>query len=734
MPVDMKDEDTAPVPGQEPITPVEGITADLTPEEQAVILRACQFAGASRAGQSGSSAESRLVDALAIAVILHRLRMDHEGLVAAIIHSAVEGAEPSEIEKVFGKRIARLVDGVARMGRISEFHDGGQTGKRRENVQAEGLRKLLLAMAEDVRVVLIKLAERLHLMRTLGVGEADRQRRLARETLDIYAPLANRLGIWQIKWELEDLSLRYLEPRTYLDIVRLLDEKRTGREHYIDNVVHLLSEELDKAGIKATVSGRPKHIYSIWRKMQSKNLDFQNIFDVRAVRVLVPEIRDCYAALGVVHGLWRHIPNEFDDYIANPKQNDYRSLHTAVIGPGGRTLEVQIRTYEMHRYAEMGVAAHWRYKEGGRVDAGYEQKIAWLRQLLEWKQEEPSARDFVDRFRSEAFQERVYVFTPQGRVVDLPKGATVLDFAYYIHTDIGHSCRGAKVDGRMVTLTRRLGNGEQVEILTTRRGGPSRDWLNPQLGYLVTSRARAKVRTWFKQQDHDKIVAAGRGILDKELRRIGISGLKMEQLARRLGFREVDDLFAAIGRGELTSTQLAGAAHDLVSPQQEIATEMPIASRRSTATETGGFEIYGVGNLLTTTARCCRPVPEDSIVGYITRGRGVTIHRSDCPNILRLKREDRDRLIEVEWGRQRERTHPVDVQIVAYDRPALLRDISSVLANERINVTGVNTTTDKKRMMARMELTLEITDMGQLSHVLARILQLPNVIEANRKI
>jgi GTP pyrophosphokinase len=530
------------------------------------------------------------------------------------------------------------------------------------------------------------------------------------------------------------LSLRYLEPDVYRKLARQLDEKRTDREGYIRRVIERLTRELKNAGIEAVVSGRPKHIYSIWRKMQRKQLDFDKIFDMRAVRILVKEERDCYGALGVVHGLWRHIAKEFDDYIANPKENLYRSLHTAVIGPEGRTLEVQIRTEEMHRHAELGVAAHWRYKEGGSFDPGYEEKIAWLRQLLEWRDEESTANDFVDRFKSEAFQERVYVLTPQGRIIDLPQGSTPLDFAYAIHTEIGHRCRGAKVNGRIVPLTYRLQNGEQVEVLTTKQGAPSRDWINPHQGYLKTSRAKTRVRQWFKRQDIEHNIGAGRSLLERELHRLGISGLPVEKLAGWFRLRQIDDLLAALGRGDINTSQLASAINELVPRPEPVAAERTRIKPRKEATTPEGFSILGVGNLLTSIARCCHPVPNDPIVGYITRGRGVTIHRRDCGNVLRMEGEDLKRLIEVDWGAPTEAVYTVELYVEAYDRSGLLRDITSLLANEKINLTGVHTQTDQREGIAHMSLTMEIANIAQLSRVLTQIGQLPNVVEARRKV
>lgn len=716
-------------------SPFESLKHDLPSGQQNVLKKAWQWAIDSHKGQLRASGDPYHHHVLAVAEILNELNLDYETIAAAMLHDVVEDTDVTleQVKEEFGPVIARLVDGVTRMERIGEFQEISHAGSR-EHVQAESLRKLLLAMAEDVRVVLIKLADRLHNMRTLQYLEPEQQRRIAQETHDIYAPLANRLGIWQVKWELEDLSLRYLEPEAYQQIARQLAETRTERERYIHKVIEILGAELKKAGIQADVSGRPKHINSIWRKMQRKQVDFEQIFDMRAVRILVGEEKDCYAALGIVHGLWRHIPREFDDYIANPKENLYRSLHTAVIGPEGKALEIQIRTEEMHRHAELGVAAHWRYKEGGSFDPGYEEKIAWLRQLLEWKDEEHTANDFVDRFKSEAFQERVYALTPQGRIIDLPRGSTPLDFAYAIHSEVGNRCRGAKVNGRIVPLTYELNNGEQVDILTAKQGTPSRDWLNPHSGYLKTSRARARVRSWFKREDHEHNVAAGRTITDRELHRLGISGLKLEKLAEHYKFRQLDEFLATVGRGEITTGQLANALREYLPATPEPEAESPGKWARNRSAVSGGVEISGVGNLLTSMARCCHPVPNDPIIGYITRGRGVTIHRQDCGNILRLQGDDRDRLIEVEWGAEAEAGYPVDISVEAYDRPGLLRDITTVFANDRINLLGVNTMTDTSDGIARMSLTVEISDIGQLSRILTQIGQLPNVVEARRRV
>ena len=705
--------------------------------EQRLIRTALERAYHAHKDQARASGEPYLLHCLAVAEIVHHLKLDHEAVAAAILHDVVEDTEVTldEVAQTFGGQVARLVDGVTKMGRIGEMREPSAAKRSAQPSQSESVRKVLLAMAEDVRVVLIKLADRLHNMRTLRFLDQERQRRIARETLEIYAPLANRLGIWQVKWELEDLALRYLEPEAYHRIAALLDGRRIDREYHIELVKERLSKAFDAAGIRAEISGRPKHIYSIWRKMQRKNVDFHQIFDVQAVRVLVDSTAECYAALGIVHSLWHHVPHEFDDYIANPKSNNYRSLHTAVIGPEGKAVEVQIRTREMHEHAELGIAAHWRYKEGARYDRGFEKKVSWLRQLLEWKDEEPSADEFVDRFKSESVEERVYVLTPQGQVIDMPAGATVLDFAYHIHTDVGHRCRGAKVNGRIVPLSYELHSGEQVEVLTGRKSAPSRDWLNPHLGYLKTSRARAKVRHWIKQQDRDINVAAGRSALERELHRLGLASGTLPQVAERLNFTDADSMMAALGRGDLQTHQVVSTLMGLAEAEQADTVSFPTQTRRPAAGRSqGDFRILGVGNLLTQAARCCRPVPHDVIVGYITRGRGVTIHRRDCANILRLKDEDRDRLIDVEWGDSPDRLFPVDIQIQAYDRPGLLRDVSAVLANDKINVLGMHTLTDKKDMTATMELRAEVTDIDQLSRVLSRIGQLPNIIEVKRRV
>lgn len=717
---------------------LKSIEAGRSPAEMEFIYRACLMAQMAHQGQTRASGEPYFQHSLAVANILADLRLDHETIAAALLHDVLEDTAITleEIEDEFGPNVARLVDGVTKMGQIQEFR--GQTEKsKKERARAESLRKMLLAMVDDVRVVLIKLADRTHNMRTLGALREDKRKRIARETLDIFAPLANRLGIWQIKWELEDLAFRYLEADLYKQIAGMVDERRIDRERYISKVVDLLRDELKKRGIEADVSGRPKHIYSIWRKMKRKGVDFDQIYDVRAVRVLVQEVGDCYAALGIIHTLWRPVPGEFDDYIATPKDNLYQSLHTAVFGPDGKTIEVQIRTFEMHQAAELGVAAHWRYKEGSKSDASFDRKVAWLRQLMEWKDDVVDASEFIDQVKAEVFQDRVHVLTPRGDVVDLPFGSTPVDFAYYIHTEVGNRCRGAKVNGRIVPLNYVLKNGEQVEILTSKRGGPSRDWLNVHLGYLKTSRARSKVRHWFKHRNHEENISQGRATLDRELHRLGISRVNYEKLAREFEFNKVEDFLAAIGRSDINTTQIVNAINDLVdleSGRDGRETDQQIQQTSTVSPITTGVQIQGVGNLLTNLARCCRPVPgDDDIVGYITRGRGVTIHRRDCPNVLRFNEEARERLIQVDWDMSRDDIYPVDVEIDAFDRPALLRDITTVVANERINMSAVNVMTRKKEHLAKVYATLEVSNIDQLSRVLTLLEQLPNVIQAQRR-
>ena len=690
-------------------------------------------------GEAVRPTGDRLFDhAVSVADILSGLGLDADSIIAGLLHDlpACGGPDVSAIGAQAGETVASLVDGCLRMGQVSRLHTQGTADS--EGKRAEALRKMLLAMARDIRVVFLVLAERLHDLRALGVLSADDQQRIARETLDLHAPLANRLGIWQIKWELEDLSFRYLDPTNYKRIARLLAERRVDRERFIEAMKTRMERHLAEAGLQAEVSGRPKHIYSIWRKMQRKGLGFDELFDLRAVRILVDSVPACYTALGIVHSLWQPIPREFDDYIASPKENDYRSLHTAVMGEGGRPVEVQIRTHEMHDQAELGIAAHWRYKEGRGQDPDFDARVAWLRRLLESAADSDSDGDFIDRFRAEIFEDRVYVMTPKGDVIDLPRGTTPLDFAYTIHSEIGHHCRGARVNGRMVTLTQPLQNGDQVEILTARHARPSRDWLNPALGYLNSPRSRAKVRAWFRQQDQEKTAQLGRELLDRELHRLGLADVNLDTLAARSRYERLPEFLAAIGRGDVTGGQIANLLRDRLLPPEPASDEALLRRRSGTPATPSApgddVSIYGVGNLMTRIARCCQPTPGDAIIGFITRSEGVTVHRADCSNIQRLQETAPERLIDVSWSNGSGRAYPVDLVVEAFDRPGLIRDISSLLNNEGINVTAVNTRTDPDDQLARMVMTVEVNDVDQLSRVMQRMSGLRNIRDVHRAV
>jgi GTP pyrophosphokinase len=697
------------------------------PQERETLLHACEFAQRLSAEDPKSMSH-----ALGTAAILAHQNLDQESIIAAILQGAAERGPDglAEVAAIFGHGVAQLVDGVARMGQISEYTAPAGGDKREQGAHVESLRKMLLAMVEDIRVVLIKLAERTQAMRELARADEGVRHHVAREVQDIFAPLANRLGVWQVKWELEDLSFRYLEPDLYKKIARLLDEKRLGREQYIADVREQLRQELLKNGVVAEVSGRPKHIYSIYKKMKRKGVDFSELYDVRAVRVLVNDLKDCYTALGVVHSLWQPIPGEFDDYIAHPKGNDYRSLHTAVVGPEEKALEVQIRTHDMHNHAELGVAAHWRYKEGGRQDAGFEEKIAWLRQIMEWKEDVHDAGELMEQFKTGLFQDTVYILTPQGKVVALPKGATPIDFAYNVHTDLGDRCRGAKVDGNIVPLTYPLQNGQRVEIITVKQGGPSRDWLNVNLGYVRTSRAKAKIRHWFKHQHYDENVAQGREALEKETHRLGLPLPNLETLAQKNRFARPEDLLAAIGRGDITARQVAAAAQEEVElKEKEEEWHLP-APRAGLGPSSSGVLIYGEGGLLTTIAKCCKPVPPDAIVGFVTHGRGVAIHRQDCANVLHFDENQRARLLAASWGTKSGGYYEVDIEIEANDRQGLLRDVSEVMTREKINVTAVSTLS--RGLQAGMRFTVQIADLDQLARILTLIREVPGVAWARR--
>ncbi len=659
----------------------------------------------------------RLKSAAASAEVLGEIQADVDSI-SAVLLNAWPDWERDTIAVEFGPNVIGLMDGLKRIRAIETLGDeGAALGAQ----QLESLRKMLLAMAQDMRVVLIKLAEQVSTMRGLTSGAADAQRKVAMQALNLYAPLANRLGVWQLKWELEDLAFRFLEPTTYQNVARLLDERRGDRENYIENVATLLQQAIDVEGLKVEVQGRPKHIYSIYKKMQDKHLAFDDLYDVRALRVLTVDVRDCYAALGVVHNLWQPIPGEFDDYIAQPKGNNYRSLHTAVMGPEGRALEVQIRTHDMHRESEFGVAAHWRYKEGGKGNRKYDAKIAWLRQVLDWRDEVSAKRS------GELFQDSVYVLTPQGQVIDLPRGATPVDFAYHLHTDLGHRCRGAKVDGAIVPLNYALQNAQHVEIIAAKQGGPSRDWLNTNLGYLGSHRGIAKVRQWFNHQELTLATANGRALLEKEMQRAGKTGIALETVAASLKFSGVNALFAAIGHGEVTARQIQQAlVTDVID-----APETNLTHTAKALTTSRGILVLGVNNIATVMAKCCKPAPPEAIVGFVTKARGVMVHRADCGNITRLDVERRERMMPADWGRDMVGPFAVDIAVEAEDRPGLLRDISDAMTREKVNVTAANTLT--RGANATLLFTVEIPDLGKLQLMLQSVRNIAGVVRASRK-
>jgi len=704
-----------------------------------LIRQACDFASAVYLDQVELTGTSLFQHALGAASILINMNMDAETIAATILHAVPKYMLDWQATLLtrFGANIAGLVEGILRMEQIQAFseieglHDASPKNSDHTQ-QIESLRKMLLAMAEDIRVVLIKLAERTQTLRRLSGASLEQQRRIAQESQGIFAPLANRLGVWQIKWELEDLSLRYLEPQLYKEVAKMLDERRVDREQYIIEVVDHLKHALSEAHIKGEVSGRPKHIYSIIKKMKSKRLDFSELYDVRAVRILVDDIKECYTVLGMIHSLWQPIPGEFDDYIARPKSNHYRSLHTAVSGPRGLALEVQIRTFEMHQHSELGVAAHWRYKEGGKADAKFDEKVAWLRQILAWKDEVADSGDMLEQFKSELFQDKVYVLTPQGKVIDLPKGATPIDFAYTLHTDLGHRTRGAKVNGSIVPLNTKLQNGQRVEILTSKLGSPSRDWLNPTLGFLQSPSARAKVRYWFKYQHFEENVAQGRVKLDRELHRAGVGTINQEKIAQKLQFQKLEDFLAAIGRADVSEHQIALAIQDEVAPRADESARPNPPKRVIALPSQAGVIVEGVGNLQTNSAKCCKPIQPDAIVGYLTCDHGVTIHRRACSFIVRLPEARRDRVLNAQWGNDENNRTEINIEIEAHDRQGLLRDISDLFAREKINTTKANTMS--RNHLALMQFSIELPDLSRLNHLLALLSQVPNVIAARRRI
>ncbi len=691
-----------------------------------VLARACRLAD-ERADRFGAEWAHRFTALLATLDLIRELGVGSEALAGCVLHALAECGSPlthSELA-AFPAEVRNLVEGQQAAERVwSLYAARGNSGG------TEGLRRLLLAIIRDLRVVFILLARQLVEMRAASELPDEERRALAQLTADIHAPLANRLGIWQLKWELEDLAFRYLQPDVYKRIAQLLDERRGDRESWITEAKDALESALAKAGVKADIAGRPKHIYSIWRKMQKKGVEFSELYDVRALRILVDDVANCYAALGVVHSTWSYIAGEFDDYIASPKGNQYQSLHTAVIGPHGKTLEVQIRTHEMHRHAELGFAAHWRYKEGGGADASFERKIAWMRQLLESKDAREDDAALLAGFRTEVIEDRVYLLTPKGLVIDLPRGATVLDFAYAIHTDVGHRCRGAKVNGRIVPLTFQPVSGDRIEILTGKTIEPRRDWLSPHHGYLATHRAREKVRTWFKRIDHAQNLAAGRALLDRELKRLALHHANIDPLPARFQLRTQEDLLEALALGDISPGQVARALHESLAPPS--ATPAAPPPLRPPARSKDAIVIEGVGNLMTQLARCCQPLPGDAVAGFITRGRGVSVHRTDCKQLARLRERDAGRVIEVEWGERKELAYEVNVVVRGYDRKWLHKDITNVIAAANAHLLAINTQVDPRQGLAEMNFALRVTDFGQLSGLLARLATVPNVLEARR--
>ncbi len=704
--------------------------------EAEIIKRAVDLADESGLRETAAAGSPSVARALAVASILNELRLDHETIAAGVLRDVVEDT-PVTLDQVrtqFGSSVAMLVENLARMDALQQYQPDADKGKKDKN-QSEALRKMLLAMSEDLRAVLIKLADRVYNLRNLKTFPEDKRELLARESLDIFSPLANRLGIGRLRWELEDLSFHQLDPATYKNIARLLDERRVVREANVVSVVERLRTELRNAGIEGEVSGRPKHIYSIWRKMTRKGVEFDQIFDVTAVRVLARDVAGCYATLGVVHSLWEPISGEFDDYIATPKENGYKALHTAVIGPDGKNLEIQIRTHTMHKEAELGVAAHWSYKEGGKQNPELQKKIGDLRRMI--RGADSGEMDFVTRFKAEMFKDRVYVLTPKGEIIELTKGATPLDFAYHVHSQVGHRCRGAKVDGKIVPLTYELKTGEKVEIMTGKQPAPSREWLNPHAGYLKTPRARAKVRQHFRALDYDRYVASGRVILERELQRLGIIGANLEKVSQRFGKPKLEVFLEAIGRGEVTPTQLAAVLSESVpqpaaAPAVETVTTTGTEPAQKDAT-VGGIRILGVANLLTIAARCCQPVPNDTISGYVTRGRGVTIHRSDCRNFHRLARENPERVIPVDWNARGTDVFKAQVQVVAQNRAGVSRDVTNLFAEAKINVVQVTSVPDSKRGVVTLNITVEVANSAQLGEILGEISQKSYVLQAGRR-
>lgn len=727
---------------------IESLSEKYSPVEKELLQRALDVAEKAHKGQNRASGEPYINHCKAVAQILAELHVPPAVVAAGLLHDTVEdtGYDPKELKREFGKEIFELVQAVTKLGslpRVSrssdEQKDKGRKSRKaapeemdqkqwRAELASENLRKTFLAMAEDPRVVLIKLADRLHNMRTLGYLPEEKQQRIAQETMDLFAPLASRIGIWQIKWDLEDLAFRYLEPDVYHDIARQLDERRSEREKKMDKITSKITKIMNQAGMQADVSGRPKHIYSIYRKMKRKKIPFNELSDIRGVRIIVPTEEECYAAVGIIHSHWRPLSGEFDDYIAAPKPSLYQSIHTAVIYEDGENLEVQIRTPEMHRKAEYGIAAHWRYKEGQKRDKDFEQRVAYLRQMLEWQQDVESAQEFVDGLKNEIFGDRVYAFTPRGDILDLPVGATPIDFAYNVHTEVGHRCRGAKVNGRLVSLDHILATGDQVEILTAKRGGPSRDWLNENLELVKTKSARSKIKRWFKQLEKVQNVESGIQLLEKEIARLALgSDIDYDDLAKTFNYEEAEDLQAAIGCGDIS---LGRVIHALVLIKEKDSPDFPGHYKDEISRETSGdVSVVGLKGLKNQLAGCCSPTPGDEIIGFITRGRGATIHRKDCSNILNVK--DQERLVEVSWGSPI-RTFPVPIIIKAYDRDGLTKDIATVLSNNNVGLTELRVDVDENQGEAIFNLVLGVKNVSELRRTLDLLERINNVYEARR--
>ncbi|MBN2187579.1 MAG: bifunctional (p)ppGpp synthetase/guanosine-3',5'-bis(diphosphate) 3'-pyrophosphohydrolase [Dehalococcoidia bacterium] len=695
------------------------------PDEGVALVRAAyEFAAQAHQGQMRQSGKPYLEHPLHTAVTLVDLRLDADTLAAALLHDVPEdcGISLEEIEAKFGPQVAKLVDGVTKLNRLTSRTEARELELK---FQSANLRKMLIAMAEDLRVVLIKLADRLHNMRTLGALPLEKRQAIAQETLEIYAPLSHRLGLWKVKWQLEDLAFRYLEPHQYHQTARLVTRKRAERESFINEVSQTLRQELDKADIKAKVFGRPKHIYSIYRKADryaAQGKEFGDIHDLFALRVLVNSVSDCYKALGTIHNFWRPMPEEFDDLIANPKDNGYRSLHTTVMCQSTTPLEIQIRTHDMHRVAEYGVAAHWRYKEG-KGNVQFDREIAWLRQLGEWR-DDLDGEEFLESVKTDVLVDRVFAYTPKGEIKDLPKGATPLDFAFRVHTDLGYRCIGAKVNGRLRPLNYTLKTGDIVEIVAAKGDkGPSLDWLNPELGYVRTPHARAKVRQWFRKQERSQNIETGRELLDKEFKRVGLTLPAIDTLARLFDYQSSDDFLAALGCGSVSPSQVALKLSGDLEPSSE-AIELAPPRKISPVS----IKVLGVGDLLTRLASCCHPLPGDEIIGYITQGRGITVHRKGCPNIT--NEVEKERLVDVEWG-DVEQVYPVAIQVDAWDRVGLVRDISAIIAEEGVNLSEFNMANHDN--ITSLYFTLEVRSTAQLTKIVARVNSVWNVINVVRK-